>query len=36
MINIDQVLGGWTMGRLGDAMCGLYRTHRNEEHGFIG
>jgi hypothetical protein len=30
-----QVLGGRTIGRLGDAMCGLHRAHVDEEHGFL-
>jgi hypothetical protein len=31
-----RVLGGWTIGRSGDAMCGLHRARGDEEHGFFG
>jgi hypothetical protein len=31
----DQVLGGQTIGRSSDAVCGLYHAHRDEEHGFL-
>jgi hypothetical protein len=31
-----RVLGGQTIGRSGDAMCGLYRAHGDEERGFLG
>jgi hypothetical protein len=30
-----RVLGGWTIRRLGDAMCGLHRAHGDEESGFL-
>jgi hypothetical protein len=30
-----QVLGGWTMVRSGDAVCGLHRVHKDEECGFL-
>jgi hypothetical protein len=31
-----QVLGGWTIERSGDAVCGLHRAHEDAEHGFLG
>jgi hypothetical protein len=31
-----QVLGGWAIERSGDAVCGLHRARRDEEHGFFG
>jgi hypothetical protein len=31
-----QVLGGRTIGRSGDTMCDLHRTHGNKERGFFG
>jgi hypothetical protein len=31
-----RVLSGQTIGRSGDAMCGLYRTQGDEECGFLG
>jgi hypothetical protein len=31
-----QVLSGWMIERLGDAMCGLYRAQGDEEHMFLG
>jgi hypothetical protein len=31
-----QVLGGGTIERSGDAVCGLHREHGDEEHGFLG
>jgi hypothetical protein len=31
-----QVLGGRAINRLGDAVCGLHRARRDEEHGFLG
>jgi hypothetical protein len=31
-----RVLGGWTIGRSGDAVCGLYRACENEESEFLG
>jgi hypothetical protein len=34
--NTCQVLGRWTIRRLGDTICGLYCAHRDEEHGFLG
>jgi hypothetical protein len=32
----SQVLGGRTIGRSGDAVCGLHHAHRDEERGFLG
>jgi hypothetical protein len=34
--HIGRVLGGRMNGRLGGAVCDLYRAHRYEERGFIG
>jgi hypothetical protein len=34
--SIGQVLGGWTIGRSSDAVCGLYRAHGDEERRFLG
>jgi hypothetical protein len=31
-----RVLGGWTIGRSGDAVCGLHRACVDEECGFLG
>jgi hypothetical protein len=31
-----RVLGSWTIGRSGDTVCGLHRTQRDEERGFLG
>jgi hypothetical protein len=31
----SQVLGGRTIERSGDAVCGLHCTHRDEEHWFL-
>jgi hypothetical protein len=31
-----RVLGGRAIERSGDAVCGLHRAHRDEEHGFLG
>jgi hypothetical protein len=31
-----QVLGGRTIGRSGDTVCGLYHAHGDEEHEFLG
>jgi hypothetical protein len=31
-----RVLGGQTIGRSGDTMCGLYRAQGDEERGFLG
>jgi hypothetical protein len=31
-----QVLDGQTIGRSGDAMCGLYRAHEDEKREFLG
>jgi hypothetical protein len=31
-----RVLGGWTIGRSGDAVCGLHRACGDEEHEFFG
>jgi hypothetical protein len=30
------VLGGWTIERSGDAVCGLYHAQGDEEHVFLG
>jgi hypothetical protein len=31
-----RVLGGWVIERSGDAVCGLHRARRDEEHVFFG
>jgi hypothetical protein len=31
-----RVLGGRTIGRSGDAVCGLYRAHEDVKHGVLG
>jgi hypothetical protein len=31
-----RILGGRTIGRLGDTVCGLYRAQVNNERGFLG
>jgi hypothetical protein len=31
-----RVLGGRTIGRSGDAVCGLYRAHEDVKHEFLG
>jgi hypothetical protein len=31
-----RVLGGWTIGRPDDVVCGLYRAQGDEGHGFRG
>jgi hypothetical protein len=31
-----RILGGRTIGRSGDAACGLYRARGDEEHRFLG
>jgi hypothetical protein len=33
---IGRVLGGRTIGRSGDVMCGLYHAHEDEKHMFLG
>jgi hypothetical protein len=33
---IGRVLGGRTVRRLGDAVCGLHRARGDEERGFLG
>ncbi len=33
---IGRVLGGQTIGRSGDAVCGLHRAHGDEKRGFLG
>jgi hypothetical protein len=33
---IGRVLGGRTIRRSGDAVCGLHRARRDEERGFLG
>jgi hypothetical protein len=30
------VLGGWTVERSGDSMCGPHHAHEDEEHMFLG
>jgi hypothetical protein len=35
-LGTGQVLGGRTIRRSGDVMCGLHRACGNEEHGFLG
>jgi hypothetical protein len=32
----SQILGGRTIGRSGDALCGLHRTQGDVERGFFG
>jgi hypothetical protein len=32
----SRVLSGRTIGRPGDAMCGLHHAHGDVEHGFLG
>jgi hypothetical protein len=34
--NTGQILGDRTIERLGDAMCDLHRTQRDEDHKFLG
>jgi hypothetical protein len=34
--SIGCVLGGWTIGRSSDAVCGLHRVQGDEESGFVG
>jgi hypothetical protein len=31
-----RILGGRTIGRSGDVVCGLYRAHGDKERGFLG
>jgi hypothetical protein len=31
-----QTLGGQTIERSGDTVCGLYRAHEDEKRGFLG
>jgi hypothetical protein len=31
-----RVLDGQTIGRSGDAVCGLHRAHGDDERGFLG
>jgi hypothetical protein len=31
-----RVLGGWTIERSGDAVCGLHRARGDEERAFLG
>jgi hypothetical protein len=33
---IGQALGGQTIGRPGDAVCGLHHARGDEERGFLG
>jgi hypothetical protein len=33
---IGRVLGGQTVGRSGDAVCGLHHARGDEERGFLG
>jgi hypothetical protein len=32
----DRVFDGRVIERLGDTLCGLHRTHGDEERGFLG
>jgi hypothetical protein len=34
--SIGRVLGDRTIERSGGVVCGLYRTHGDEEHAFLG
>jgi hypothetical protein len=34
--SIGRVLGGRTIGRSGDAVCGLHRAPRDKERGLLG
>jgi hypothetical protein len=34
--HISRVLGGQTIRRSGDTVCGLHRARGDEEHGFLG
>jgi hypothetical protein len=34
--NTGRVLDGWTIGRSGDTMCGLYHAQGDEKHEFLG
>jgi hypothetical protein len=34
--NTNRVLGGRTIRRSGDAVCGLHCAYRDEEHEFLG
>jgi hypothetical protein len=34
--NTGRILGGRAIGRSGDAVCGLYRAHGDEEREFLG
>jgi hypothetical protein len=34
-LSTDQVLGGQTVERSGDVMCGLHRAQGDEEHMFL-
>jgi hypothetical protein len=31
-----RILDGWTIGRSGDIICGLYRAHEDEKRKFLG
>jgi hypothetical protein len=35
-LSTDRILGGQTIGRLGDVLCGLHCAHRDEECVFLG
>jgi hypothetical protein len=34
--SIGRVLSGWTIGRLGDAVCGMHHAQGDEERMFLG
>jgi hypothetical protein len=34
--SIGRVLSGWTIGRLGDAVCGMHHAQGDEECMFLG
>jgi hypothetical protein len=31
-----RIIGGRTIRRSGDAVCGMYRAHEDEKHEFLG
>jgi hypothetical protein len=35
-LSTGRILGGQTIERLGDVLCGLYCAHRDEEYAFLG
>jgi hypothetical protein len=36
MVSTGRALGGWMIGRSGDAVCDLYCAQGDEECGFLG